>query len=106
MRVLLDECVPRKLRRELSGHDVRTVAETGWSGMKNGPLLRLAARDFDVFLTVDQGIEYEQNLAGLELAVVVMVARSNDIDDLRPLMPKVRDALVKATRGQIVKVQT
>jgi hypothetical protein len=55
--VLLDECVPRKLRRELTGHDVRTVTEMGWSGIKNGPLLRRAAQDFDIFLTVDQGVE-------------------------------------------------
>jgi hypothetical protein len=86
VRVLLDECVPRKLRRDLPGHDTRTVAEMGWSGTKNGPLLRRAAREFDVFVTVDQGIEYQRNLAGVDLAVIVMVAPSNDIDDLRPKM--------------------
>lgn len=103
--MLLDECVPRKLRRELSGHDTRTVAEVGWSGMKNGPLLRRAALEFDVFLTVDQGIPYEQNLAGVDLAVVLLVARSNDIDDLRPLMPRVRGAVERAVPGQVVRVQ-
>jgi len=103
--VLLDECVPRRLRRELSGHDVRTVTEMGWSGIKNGPLLRGAAQGFDVFLTVDQGVQYQQNLSGLHLAIIVMVAATNDIDDLRPLMPQVREALEKSSSGSIVRVQ-
>ena len=106
MRVLLDESVPKKLRRDLPGHDTRTVPEMGWSGTKNGPLLRRAAQEFDVFITVDQGIEYQQNLAGVDLAVVVMVAPSHDIDDLRPLMSRVRDAVEHAAPGQLVRVET
>lgn len=105
MRVLLDECVPRQLKRELAGHNLRTVTEMGWSGVKNGPLLRRAAQEFDAFLTVDQGFEYQQDLSTLQLIIVVMVAKSNDIDDLRPLMPQVRDALEKASSGEVVKVQ-
>ena len=105
MRVLLDECVPRRLRRELPGHDVRTVSEMGWSGIKNGPLLRSAPQEFDVFLTVDLGIEYQQNPVGLALAIIVMVAASNDIDDLRPLMPRVRETLGNASPGTLVKVK-
>jgi hypothetical protein len=105
VRVLLDECVPRKLRRELTGHDVRTVTEMGWSGIKNGPLLRRAAQDFDVFLTVDQGVEYQQSLVGLNLAVIVMAAKTNDIDDLRPLMSRVREALEKAVPGNVITIQ-
>ncbi len=81
--MLLDECVPRKPKRELPGHDVYTVTEMGWLGTENGPLLRRAAQEFDVFLTVDQGVEYQQNLFGLDLAIVVMVTATNDIDDLR-----------------------
>lgn len=57
-----------------------------WSGSKNAPLLERAAQEFDVVLTVDQGIEYQQNPVGLAVAIIVMVAMSNDIDDLRPLM--------------------
>ncbi len=106
MRVLLDECVPRKLRRDLPAHDTRTVAEMRWSGTKNGPLLWRAAQEFDVFVTVDQGIEYQQNLVGVDLAVVVMVAASNDIDDLRPLMSRVRDAVGQAASGRVVRVET
>ena len=105
MRVLRDECVPRKLKRELPGHDIRTVTEMGWSGIKNGPLLRLASQEFDAFLTVDQGVEYQQNLFGLSLAVIVLAAKSNDIDDLRPLMPRVREVLGEITPGRVVKVQ-
>jgi hypothetical protein len=103
--VLLDECVPRRLRRELPGHDVRTVSEMGWSGTQNGLLLRSAAQEFDVFLTVDQGIEYQQNPVGLTLAIIVIVAASNDINDLRPLMPRVRETLGSASPGTLVKVK-
>ena len=103
--MLLDECVPRRLRRELPGHDVRTVSEMGWSGIKNGPLLRSAAQEFDIFPTVDQGIEYQQDPVGLALAIIVMVAASNDIDDLRPLMPHVRETLGSASPGTLVKVK-
>jgi hypothetical protein len=105
VRVLLDECVPRRLRRELPGHDVRTVNEMGWSGVKNGPLLRRAAQEFDVFLTVDQGVEYQQNPVGLDLAIIVMVATSNDIDDLRPLIPQVRETLNSVSPGILLKVK-
>ena len=103
--MLLDECVPRKLKSELPGHDVRTVTEMGWAGIKNGPLLRRAAQEFDVFLTVDQGVEYQQNLFGLDLAIVVMVAATNDIDDVRSLMPRVRETLGSASAGSIIRVQ-
>ena len=77
MRVLLDECVPRALRKELHGHDVKTVAEAGWAGVKNGELLQLAANEFDVFLTIDRNLEYQQNFSGVVLAVVVVHAASN-----------------------------
>src|SRR5713226_2762093 len=68
MRVLLDECVPRALRKELPGHEVKTVAEAGWAGVRNGELLQLAAKQFDLLLTVDRNLEYQQNFAGLTLA--------------------------------------
>ncbi len=68
MRVLLDECVPRALRRELPGHQVKTVAEAGWAGVKNGELLQLAAREFDLLVTVDSNLQHQQNFNGLALA--------------------------------------
>lgn len=104
MRLLLDECVPKALRRELPGHDVRTVREMGWAGTKNGALLRLASGAFDAFLTVDQGIEFQQDLAGLTLGVVVLIGASNDIDDLRPLVAEALSALALIQPGQVIKV--
>jgi len=62
MKVLLDECVPKRLANEFHNHDVSTVTKEGWSGTKNGDLLKLATRRFDVFVTVDQNLEYQQNL--------------------------------------------
>ena len=100
MRLLLDECVPKRLRRELTGHDARTVVEAGWAGVENGALLRAADGLFEVLLTVDQGIEHQQNLAGLSISVVIMVAPSNDIDHLRPLMPAVVEALGRIQPGR------
>ena len=94
MRVLLDECVPRRLTREIVGHDVRTVPQEGWSGKKNGELLRLmSAAGFEVLLTVDQGIRHQQNLRAAGVAVVVMVGASNRLADLVPLVPDVLVAL-------------
>ena len=105
MRLLLDECVPKRLKRELPDHDARTVQDLGWAGIKNGALLRLANGQFDALLTVDQGIEYQQNLSGLSISVVVMVAPSNDIDDIRPLLPGVEEALAKLRPGEIIRVR-
>lgn len=104
MRVLLDECVPRGLRTELPGHEVKTVAEAGWAGVKNGALLQLAATQFDVLLTVDRRLEYQQSFADLTIAVVVVEAPSNDIAVLRPLMSAVREALPNAKRGTVTHV--
>ncbi len=104
MRLLLVECVPKRLKRELPGHEVRTVQEAGWAGVKNGALLRAADGLFDVLLTVDQGVQYQQNLAGLRISAVVMVAPSNDIDDLRPLLPLVVAAVVQIQPGQVIRV--
>jgi hypothetical protein len=102
--VLLDECTPRKLGRELSEHEVRTVAEMGWSGTKNGALLRRAGAEFDVLLTVDSNMEYQQNLSHLPIAVVVLVAYSNDVNVLRALMPQVRELLPTIEAGGLYRV--
>ena len=104
MRLLLDECVPKRLTRELLGHEARTIQDLGWAGIKNGALLTLANGQFDALLTVDQGIEYQQNLSGLSISVVVMMGPSNDVDDLRPLLPGVQEALAKLRPGEIIRV--
>ncbi len=105
MRILLDECVPRPLRRALPDHDVRTVVEIGWAGKQNGELLRLlVAENFAVFLTTDQNLRYQQNLRGLRVAIVVLVAPTNRMYDLVPLMPTVRTVLETVQPGALVKV--
>jgi hypothetical protein len=104
MRVLLDECVPRALRKELLGHDVKTVAEAGWAGVQNGELLQLAEKEFDLLLTVDRNLEYQQNFAGRVLAVIVVHAASNDVAVLRPLMPAVLAAIPETKPGKVAHI--
>ncbi len=101
MRVLLDECVPKRLRTELTTHAVRTVAEMGWSGIKNGLLLQKAAPEFDCFLTVDRNLQFQQRIDALPLAVVVVRAVDNRIETLRPLMAAVREAMVSIAPNQL-----
>ncbi len=101
MRVLLDECLPRKLKLEIKDHFARTVPEAGWAGKLNGELLRLAEKDFDVFLTIDGNIEHQQNLAQFDLAFIILLAPTNDIDDLRPMMPDVTDLLTTIMSGEV-----
>ncbi len=106
MRILLDECVPKRLRRELSGHNVRTVPEMSWAGKKNGELLSLMGpAGFEVFLTVDQNLAHQQNLRTAGVAVIVLVAASNRITDLVPLMPKALAALATIKPGDLVEVR-
>ena len=104
MRVLLDECIPRRLKADLPDHEVRTAQEEGWSGMKNGALLQVAAHKFDVSLTVDRNISFQQNLLGLKIGILAMMAPSNRLVDLRPLMTQVRQALPKVRAGQVLRV--
>ncbi len=104
MRILLDECVPKRLRRELGEHEARTVVEAGWAGLKSGALLRAADGAFEVLLTVDQGLQHQQNLTGLRIGVVIMVAPSNDIADLHPLLPLVVAVLGQIQPGQVIRV--
>ena len=104
MRLLLDECVPKRLGRLLGPHVVRTVPQEGWGGLKNGELLSKAAESFDVFVTVDQGIRYQQNLVAYDICVAALSANSNDISDLRPLVPNLLASLESASPGQVIRV--
>jgi predicted nuclease of predicted toxin-antitoxin system len=105
MRILLDECLPRRLRTHLPAEfTVNTVQEHGWSGKRNGELMRLAEADFDVFVTMDQGIQYEQNLAGFNLAIILLRAASNRLVDLVPLVPELITALQSSASGQLHQV--
>lgn len=104
MRVLLDECLPRRLKRELAGHDARTVPEMGWASKRNGELLALAVGEFDVFLTADRNLSYQQDVSAFDIAVVVLVARSNSLEDLRPLAPRILEVVDTAARGRVTVV--
>lgn len=85
MRLLLDECVPRPLKYELTGHDVSAVVERGWSSKRNSDLLKLMLSEgFEVFVTVDQNLSFQQNVAAAGVAVVVVVARTNRFKEIRP----------------------
>jgi hypothetical protein len=104
MRILLDESLPRPLGSELPGHSVKTVAEMGWSAIENGELLGLASGQFDVFVTADQNLQYQQNLGALPLAVTVLVARTNRIEDLRPLIPELLTHLAALQPRTLVRI--
>jgi hypothetical protein len=104
MRILLDESLPDELQAELTGHDVRTVGGVGWSGLKNGELLARSAREFDVFLTADQNLQYQQNLNKLPISVVVLAAKSNRILDLRPLIPQLLKTLASLPGRTLVRI--
>jgi len=104
MRLLLDESIPRRLRQSLHNHRVRTVVEMGWGGIKNGELLRLAASDFDVFITVDKNLQYQQNLSTLPIAVVVLHAQSNELHVLIQLVPDLEATLASLQPRRLVQV--
>ena len=104
MRILLDENVDRRLKGDLTrGHEVVTVAEAGWAGKKNGELLRLAENRFDVLLSTDKGIPYQQNVSRLGLAVVLLRAKSNAYEDLAPLMDEVNGKLEQVQPGTVLR---
>jgi predicted nuclease of predicted toxin-antitoxin system len=105
MKLLLDENLPHQLRHEVLGHDCFTVAFMGWGGVENGDLLDLAAsHGFDALLTKDANLKYEQNLTSLPIAVVVIAAASNDIDDIRPLLPSLQITLSKLPPRRVTHV--
>ena len=104
MRLLLDECVDRRFAKELSGHEVRTVPQMGWAEIKNGALLTLAEAGFDVFITVDRNLSYQQNLPGFNIAVLNLRAPSNRLADLKLLTPKVLAALPTLPKGKAEEI--
>jgi hypothetical protein len=106
MRILLDECAPRPLKQELADYEIHTVVEMGWSGKKNGELLRLMNQEgFTILLTTDQNLRYQQNLAQAGVAVVVLVARSNRLPDLVPLIPDVHSVMSTIAPGEVIEVR-
>ena len=99
MKLLLDECIDRRLAKDLEDHDVKTVPQMGWAGIKNGELLALAEKEFDAFITVDRNLSFQQNLPKFNIAVLVLHAPSNRLADLRPLASKILSTLSAMKKG-------
>ena len=104
LRVLLDECLPKKLKREFANCVVSTVSEMGWAGTKNGELMKVAEGHFDVFVIADQNLQYQQNLSYSYIGVIVLVATNNRLETLAPLMPRINAIIQSIAAGQIVEI--
>lgn len=105
MRILLDEQLPRQLAPYFVGHDVRTTQEQGWAGLRNGALLKQAlAAAFEVFITGDKNLEFQQILKVSGIFVVVLVAPSNKLEDLLPRIPGALEAIARAKPGEVERV--
>ena len=106
MRILLDECAPRKLKYFLEdhGYHCHTVQEQGWSGIRNGELLKRAELSFDVLISVDKGLQHQQNLAGRKLAILIIRARTNRLIDLEPCFAACAHALLTIRPEQVIQI--
>ncbi len=106
MRLLIDECVPRKVKFLFAdgGHECETVPDVGFSGKQNGDLLAVAEQRFDVLITIDKNIRYQQNITGRNIAILVIRAASNDLDDILPHIPEALAALPYLKPGQVLEV--
>ncbi|MGI8883965.1 MAG: DUF5615 family PIN-like protein [Pyrinomonadaceae bacterium] len=106
MKLLLDECLPRKLKQEFGGHEVFTIDEAGFKGLKNGKLIRAASETgFEVLISVDKNIEYQQSKINLPLAVLVLSAKTNRIESLLPLMAEALKVLGNIKTGEIITIE-
>jgi hypothetical protein len=104
VKVLLDECVDRRLARDIVGHEVRTVPEAGWAGLKNGELLKRAQEQFDVFVTVDRNLPFQSGLSTFSIAVVILRTPTSRLDDLRALVPKLLAVIPTSKGGEVTWV--
>jgi len=104
VKVILDECLPRRLVRDLQPHLVTTVSREGWAGSKNGALLKLIIPEFDVFITVDGNLIHQQNLQGMSLRVIILHAVNNRYETLEPLVPGILQAIDQGQAGAIVHI--
>ena len=104
MKVLLDECVNQRLARDYIGHEVSTVEQMGWKSKENGELLALAAKAFDVFVTTDRNLSFQQNVQNLGIAVVVMTAHTNRLADLRPIVPALLKVMPFLKKGEVREI--
>lgn len=104
MRVLLDACVPKRLGKELAGHQVYTVPEMGWADLDDGPLLDAMTGHFDVFVTVDKSLPKQQNLRTRPFGVILLRAQTNRLTDLLPLIPALHVALGEVHPGEVCEL--
>jgi len=105
MKVLLDENLPHDLRHCLPGHTAFTVAYMQWAGIRNGELMeRAATAGFDVMISLDAGLEYQQNLTSLPIAVILLRARSNTLADVEPHVPAIRETLASLKPRTLVRL--
>ncbi len=103
LKILLDECVPHLVKKELPGLDISIVQDMGWAGMKNGDLLRLVEKQFDVFIIADQSFQYQQNLSGLKLAIILLP--SNQVPVVAKLIPEIARHLQTIQPGAFLEIQ-
>ena len=101
MKVFVDECVDWRLSRDIVGHEVKTARQMGWSTIRNGELLVLAAKEFDVFVAVDRNLSFQQNLPAFAIAVIVLRASSNRLADLKPLVAELLACIPGAKKGAV-----
>jgi predicted nuclease of predicted toxin-antitoxin system len=104
VKILLDECVDRRLARDLVGHSVSTVPKMDWAGIKNGDLLALAEKEFEAFITVDRKLATQQDLTKFKIVVILFRARTNRLEDIRPLAVELLEKLPRATAGQLITI--
>ena len=104
MKIFVDECVDWRLARDIVGHEVKTARQMGWTALRNGELLALASKQFEVFVTVDRNLSFQQNLPTFEIAVIVLRSRSNRLADLQRLMPDLLASLASVQRGAVMYV--
>ena len=96
--------MPKRLMRLFSEHEVKTAYQMGWAAMKNGELLKAVENDFEVFVTVDQNLRYQQNLASSPLRFIILIAANNQYESLAPLIPQVNSALISLEPGDVIEI--
>jgi hypothetical protein len=105
VKLLLDECVTRHPKRDLPGHDVHTVEDAGFKGLENGDLLKAASGAYEVLITVDRNLPYQQSLACLDIAILILAATRNSYVRLKPLIPKALSALEAIRVGDVIRIE-
>ena len=105
MKLLLDECVTRHLKRDLADHEVHTLEEAGFKGLENGDLLKAASGVYEVLITVDRNLPYQQNIVGLNIAILILAAKRNSYVRLKPLIPRALSALETMKVSDVIRIE-